>query len=78
MLDYGVKSTKSYRFNLVVADSFSKHGWSISMKNNISRTKTSEVSNNIHKFNREPSLSALDDGKNFANRLFTDFQTLLL
>ena len=71
--DYGPKNNRGFRYMLVVADKFSKFGWTIHMKNNYAQTITDAFSEIIKSSNRNPNLLETDAGKEYINKIFNDF-----
>ena len=73
MNDYGPKNNKGYRYILVVIDNFSKFGWTIPLKNKFSQSITDAFSEIIKSSNRKPNLLETDDGKEYVNKIFSEF-----
>ena len=73
MNDYGIKNNKGYRYILVVVDNFSKFGWTIPLKNKYAQSKTDAFSQTIKKSRRKPNLLETDDGKEYVNKIFSEF-----
>ena len=76
MIDYKVKNNKSYRYILVVIDTFSKFGWVVPLKKKLAQTIIDQVSILIDKSTRKPSLIETNDGKEFVKKTFNDFLKL--
>ena len=73
MNDYGIKNNKGYRFILVVIDNFSKFGWTIPSKNKYAQSITDAFSQIIKTSRRKPNLLETDDGKEYVNKIFSEF-----
>ena len=73
MNDYGTKNIKGYRYILVVIDNFSKFGRTISLKNKYAQSKTDAFSQIIKTSRRKPNLLETDDGKEYVNKIFSEF-----
>ena len=73
MNDYGPKNNKGYRYILLVIDNFSKFGWTIPLKNKFSQSISDAFSEIIKSSNRKPNLFETDDGKEYVNKIFTEF-----
>ena len=73
MNDYGIKNNKGYRYILVVIDKFSKFGWTIPLKNKYAESITDAFSQIIKTSRRKPSLLETDDGKEYVNKLLSEF-----
>ena len=73
MNDYGPKNNRGYRFILVVVDNFSKFGWTVALKNKYAQSITDAFSQIIKTSNRKPNLLETDDGKEYVNKIFTEF-----
>ena len=72
--DYGVENNKGYRYVLTVIDNFSKFGWTVPLRSKSAKTVTEAFANIITK--RKPKLLETDDGKEFTNKIITDFLKL--
>ena len=73
MNDYGIKNNKGYRYILVVIDSFSRFGWTISLKNKYAQSITDAFSQIIKTSRRKPNLLETDGGKEYVNKIFSEF-----
>ena len=73
MNDYGIKNNKGYRYILVVVDNFSKFRWTIPLKNKYAQSITDAFSQNMKTSRRKPDLLETDDGKEYVNRIFSEF-----
>ena len=73
MNDYGIKNNKNYRYILVVIDNFSKFGWTIPLKNKYAQSITDAFSQIIKTSRRKPNLLETDDGKEYVNKIFSEF-----
>ena len=58
---------------LVCVDNFSKHGWTIPMKNKYATTIKEAFEQIITTSKRKPNLIETDDGKEFANKIFETY-----
>ena len=75
--DYGPKNNRGYRYILVVIDNFSKFGWTIPLKNKYAQSITDAFSEIIKSSNRKPNLLETDDGKEYVNKFFNEFLSIL-
>ena len=73
MNDYGIKNNKGYRYISVVIDNFSKFGWAIPLKNKYAQSITDAFSQIVKSSKRKPNLVETDDGKEYVNKIFTEF-----
>ena len=73
MNDYGPKNNRSYRYILVVADNFSKIGWTIPLKNKYAQSITDAFLEIIKLSNRKPNLLERDDGQEYVKKIFNEF-----
>ena len=73
MNDYGIKNNKGYRYILVVVDNFSKFGWTILLKNKYAQSLTDAFSQIIKRSRRKPNLLETHDGKEYVNKIFSEF-----
>ena len=71
--DYGTENNKGYRYVLVTIDNFSKHGWTIPLKNKNAQTIKDSFENILIKSKRKPNLIETDRGKEFYINIFQDF-----
>ena len=71
--DYGSKNNRGYRYVLVTIDNFSKHGWTIPLKNKNAITIKNSFENILTSSKRKPNLVESDRGKEFYNNIFQDF-----
>ena len=71
--DYGPKNNGGYRYVLVTIDNFSKHGWTIPLKNKNAQTIKDSFENILTNSKRKPNLIETDRGKEFYNKIFQDF-----
>ena len=58
---------------LLVMDNFSKFGWTIPLKNKYAQTITDAFWQIIKTSRRKPNLLETDDGKEYVNKIFSDF-----
>ena len=73
MNDYGIKNNKGYRYILVVIDNFSKFGWTIPLKIKYAQSITDTFSQIVKSSKRKPKLIETDDGKEYVNKIFSEF-----
>ena len=73
MNDYGIKNNEGYRYILVVVDNFSKFGWTILLKNKYAQSLTDAFSQIIKTSRRKPNLLETHDGKEYVNKIFSEF-----
>ena len=73
MNDYGIKNNKGYRYILVVVDNFSKFGLTIPLKNKYAQSITDAFSQFIKTSRRKPNLLETVDGKEYVNKIFSEF-----
>ena len=73
MNDYGIKNNKVYRHILVVVDNLSKFGWGMPLKNKYAQSLTDAFSQIIKTSRRKPNLFETDDGKEYVNKIFSEF-----
>ena len=73
MNDYGIKNNIGFRYILIVIDNFSKHGWTIPLKNKYGQSITDAFSQIIKTSKRKPNLLETDDGKEYVNKIFNEF-----
>ena len=73
MKDYGPKNNSGHRYILVVVDKFSKFGWVKPLKNKYAQSITDAFSQIIKTSRRKPNLLETDDGKEYVNKIFSDF-----
>ena len=71
--DYGPENKKTYRYNLVVIDNFSKFGWTVPLKNKNAQTIKDSFENILISSKRSPDLIESDRGKEFYSNIFQDF-----
>ena len=68
------KTKKSYGQNFVVSDSYSNCGWCLLSKNKTSETITNQFFAIFYKSNRKANLIESEDGKDFPDKIFTEYQ----
>ena len=71
--DYDPKNNRTYRYVLVIIDSFSKFGWIIPIKNKNARIIKDSSENILINSKRKPNLIESDRGKEFYNIIFQHF-----
>ena len=71
--DCGPENNRGYRYVLVTIDNFSKHGWTIPLKNKNAQTIKDSFENILITSKRKPNLIETDHGKEFYNNIFQDF-----
>ena len=71
--DYGPENNRGCRYVLVIIDNFSKHGFTIALKNKNAQTIENFFENIIISSKRKPNLIESDRGKEFYNIIFQDF-----
>ena len=65
--DYGPKSLRGFKYVSVVIDTFSKFGWTVSLKNKVAQTITNSFQNFHITSRRKPLFYETDRGKEFYN-----------
>ena len=73
MVDYKTSNNKGFRYIFVIIDNYSKHLWTIPLKNKYSQTITNEFSNILTKSKRKPLKIESDRGLEFYNSIFQNF-----
>ena len=73
MVDYKTSNNKGFRYIFVIIDNYSKHLWTIPLKNKYSQTITNEFSNILTKSKRKPLKIESDRGSEFYNSIFQNF-----
>ena len=73
MIDYKISNNKGFRYIFIVIDNFSKHLWTIPLKNKYSQTLANELSNILTKSKRKPNKIESDRGSEFYNSIFQNF-----
>ena len=70
--DYGPENNRGYRYALVVIDIFSKHVWTVPLKNRNAQTIKDSSEKFLISSKRKPGLTESDRGREFYNNIFQD------